>query len=127
MGISKKIQPQKIGLYKIIDTPILVTYKQENFSGKQITRHRIIIVTFYPKELSVPEQMENYFLDNTLLKLHPKKPTIAKSKSVPFSQDNPDIPYTDELSRRHLATRLKYPNTLRKTTLQETLVLDPNR
>ena len=31
MRISKKIQPQKIGSYKIFDTLTLVTYKLENF------------------------------------------------------------------------------------------------
>ena len=39
IGMSKKIQPQKIGPYKIVDTPMLVTYKLEDFTGKQITRH----------------------------------------------------------------------------------------
>ena len=33
IGVSIKIQPQKIGPYKIIDTPALVKYKLEDFSG----------------------------------------------------------------------------------------------
>ena len=74
----------------------MVTYKLEDFSGKQITRHRSNIVPYYPKELFVQEQMAKYFSDNSLLKLHPKKPTIAKSKTVSFSLDNPDIPSTDD-------------------------------
>ena len=56
--VSKKIQTQKIGPYKIIDTPTLVTYKLEDFSGKQIARHRSNIVPYYPKELFVQEQTE---------------------------------------------------------------------
>ena len=88
IGVSKKIQPQKIGPYKIIDTPTLVTYKLEDFSGKQITRNRSIIVPYYSKELFVEEQMEKYFSDNSLLKLHPKKPPVTKSKTVSFSLDN---------------------------------------
>ena len=44
IGISKKIKPQKVGHYKRIDTPTLVTYKLEDSSVKQITRHRISIV-----------------------------------------------------------------------------------
>ena len=95
-GISKKIQPQKVEPYKIIDTPTLATYKLEDFSGKQITRHRSNIVPYYPKELFVHEQMDKYFSDNSLLKLHPKKPTITKSKTVSFSLDNPDTPLTDD-------------------------------
>ena len=79
LGISKKIQPQRIGPYKIIDTPTLVTYKLEDFSGKQITRHRSNIVPYYPKELFVQEQMTKYFSDKSLLQLHPKKPTLNKS------------------------------------------------
>ena len=46
IGVPKKIQPQKNGTYKIIDTPTLVTYKLEDFSGKQITRHRSNIVRY---------------------------------------------------------------------------------
>ena len=76
IGVSKKIQPQKIGPYKIFDTPTLVTYKLENFFGKQITRHKSNILPYYPKELFVQEQMEKYFSDNSLLKLH--KCTIHK-------------------------------------------------
>ena len=85
IGVSKKIQPQKIGPYKIIDTPTLVTYKLEDFSAKQITRHRSNIVSYYPKELFVQEQMEKYFSDNSLLKLHPKNqqlPSRRQSRSV---------------------------------------------
>ena len=97
IGISKNIQPQKIGPYEIIVTPTLVTYKLENFSGEQINCHRSNIVPYYPKELLVQEQMEKYFSDNSLSKLHPKKPTITKSKFVSFSLDNPDIPSTIDL------------------------------
>ena len=96
LGISKKIQPQKVAPYKIIDTPTLVTYKLEDFSGKQITRHRSNIVPFYLKELFVQEQMAKYFSDNSLLRLHPKNPTIPQSKTVSFSLDNPDTPFTDD-------------------------------
>ena len=72
----------------------MVTYKLEDFSGKQITRHRSNTVPYYPKELFVQEQMTKNFSDNSLLKLHPKKPTITKSKTVSFSLDNPDTPST---------------------------------
>ena len=65
-GISKKIQPQKIGPYKIIDSFTSVTYKLEDFSGKQIT-HRNNIVPYYPKKLFVHKQMEKWFSDNSLL------------------------------------------------------------
>ena len=58
IGVSKKIQPRKIGPYKIIDTPTLVTYKLKDFSGNQITRHRSNIVAYYPKKLVVQGQME---------------------------------------------------------------------
>ena len=75
------IEPQKIGPYKIIDTPTLVTYKVEGFSGKQITRHRNNIAPYYPKDFSVQEGMEKYFSENSLLRLHPKTTTINKSKS----------------------------------------------
>ena len=93
----KKIQPQKIGPYQITDTPTLVTYKLEDFSGKQITRHRSNIVSYYPKELFVQEQMEKYFPDNSLLKLHPTKPPLTKSKTVSFSLDILKVPSTDDL------------------------------
>ena len=92
--VSKKIQPQKIGPYKIIDTPTLVTYKLEDFSGKQIACHRGNIEPYYTKELFIQEQMEKYVSDTSLLKL--------------------------------LKT-LKYPNTLRKTTLPERIVFDDNQ
>ena len=88
----KKDTTKKIGPYKIIDTPKLVNYKLENFSGKQITRLRSNIVTYYPKEII---QIEKNFWDNSLLRLHPKKPTITKSKSV-SSLDKPDIPSDNE-------------------------------
>ena len=127
IGASKNIQSQKIGPYKTIDTPTLITYKLEDFSGKQITRHRSNIVAYYPKELFIQEQMEKYFSDNSLLKLHPKKPPLIKSKSVSFSLDNLNVPSTDDLPSNYLATRLKYPNTLQKTTLQETIVFDDNQ
>ena len=77
IGISKKIQPQKMDL-EIIDTPTSGTYKLEDFSGKQITRHRSNIVPYYLKELLIQEQVEKYFSDNSLLKLNSKKRTITK-------------------------------------------------
>ena len=80
-----------------MDTPTLVTYKLEDFSGKQITRHRSNRVPYYPKELFVQEQMEKFFSDNSLLKLHPKKLSFTKSKSVSLSLDNLRIPSTDDL------------------------------
>ena len=113
IGISKKIQPQKIGLYKIIDTPTLVTYKLEDFSGKQITHHRSNFVPYYSKEF--------------LVTTPPKKPTITKSKSVSFSLDNPDIPSNNESSPYHPVICLKHPKVIRKNTIQETLVFDDNR
>ena len=122
IGLSKKIQPQKIGPYEIIDTPTLVTYKLEDFSGKQITRHRSNIVPYYPKEFFVQEPMEKYFSDNSLLKLHPKKLPFTKSKTVSFSLDNLKVPSTDDLSPNYLVTRLKYP-----IKLQETVVFDDNQ
>ena len=67
IGISKKIQPQKIEPYKIKDTPTLVTYKLEDFSSKQITRHRSNIVPYYRREFFVQEQMKKYFSHNSLL------------------------------------------------------------
>ena len=90
IGVSKKIPP-KNGPYKILDTPTLVTYKLEDFSGKQITRHRSNIVPYYPKELFVQEQMEKYFSDNSLLKFHPKNSPFTKSKTVSFSLDNLNV------------------------------------
>ena len=95
MGVSKMIQPQNIGPYKIIDTPTLVTYKLEDFSGKQIMRQRSNIVPYYPYELFVQEQMKNYFSDYSFLKLHPKKPPLTKLKSVSFNLNNPNISSTD--------------------------------
>ena len=126
IGISKKIQPQKVG-YKIIDTPTLVKYKLEDFSGKQITRHRSKIVPNYPKELFVREQMENYFSDNSLLKLHPKNSPFTKSKTVSFSLDNLKVPSTEDLPPNYPVTRLKYLHTLRKNALQETVVFGDNQ
>ena len=73
IGVSKKIKPQKTRTYKINDTPTLVTYKLDDFSGKHITRHRGNIVPYYPKETFRSEQMEKYFSDNYLLRLHPRK------------------------------------------------------
>ena len=75
----------------------MVTYKLEDFSGKQIIRHRCNIVPYYPKELFVQEQMEIYFSDNSLLKLHPKKTTLKKSKTVSFSLDNLKVHPPDDL------------------------------
>ena len=127
IGVSEKIQPQKVGTYKIIDTTTLFTYNSEDFSGKQITRHSSNILPYYPKEFFVQEQMEKYFSDNSLLKLHPTKPPFTKSKTVSFTLYNLEEPSTNDLSPNHLVTRLKYPNILRKTTLQETLVFDDNQ
>ena len=81
-----------------MDTPTLVIYILEDFSGKKITRHRSNIVPYYPKELFVEEQMEKHFSDNSLLRLHTKKPTITKSKSVSFCLDKPNIPSTKKPS-----------------------------
>ena len=127
IGVSKKIQPQKIGHYEIIDTPTLVTYKLGDFSGKQISRHRSNILPYYPKEVFVREQMEKYSSDNSLLKLHPSKPPLTKSTAVAFSLDNLEVPPSNDLPHNHLVTCLKYPNTLRKTTLHEIVALDDNR
>ena len=41
--------------------------------------------------------MEKYFSGISLLKLHPKKPPLTKSKSVSFSLDNLNVPSTDNL------------------------------
>ena len=99
IGISRKIQPQKIEPYKIIVTRTLVIHNLEDISGKQITRHRSNIVPYYPKELSFnQEQVAKYFSDNSLLRLHSTKPTITKPKSVALSLDNPDIPSKTDFS-----------------------------
>ena len=73
------IQSQKFGPYGIINNLTLVNYKLESFvcSGTQKTRHRSNIVQFYPKELFVQEQIRKCFSDNSLLRLHPKKPIIS--------------------------------------------------
>ena len=71
--------------------------------------------------------MEKNFPDNSLLKLHPQKPPLTKSKSVSFSLDNLKVPSTDDLHPNYLVTRLKHPKTLRKTTQQETIVFDDNQ
>ena len=105
--------------YKIIDTLTLVTYKLEDFSGKQITRHRSNIVPFYPRELFVQEQMQKYFSDISLLKLHPTKPQFTKSKTVSFSLDNIKVPSTDDLPPpNYRVICLKYPNTSENYTTQ---------
>ena len=59
IGISKKILPQKIGPYKIIDTTTLVTYKLEDFSGKQITRRRRNIVPITRKNFLFKNKWRN--------------------------------------------------------------------
>ena len=46
IGVSRKIQPLKVGPYKTKDTPTLVTYKLDEFFGKQITPHRSNIVPY---------------------------------------------------------------------------------
>ena len=116
-----------MGPYKIIDTPSLVTYRLEKFSGKQITRLRCNIVPYYPKELFVQKQMEKYFSDISLLKLHPTKPPLAKSNTVTFSLDNSKVPSTDDPPPNYLVTCLKNPNSLRKTTLHEIVAVDDNQ
>ena len=79
MGIK---QPQRVGHYKNIDTTTMVIYKLQDFSGKQIHRHHSNVVPYYPKNLFVQEQREKFFTDNSLLRLHPKKPNITKTNSV---------------------------------------------
>ena len=96
MEYQKRSNLKKLDL-KIIDTPTLVTYKPEGFSGKQITRHRSNIGPCFPKELFVQEQMEKPFSDNSLSKLHPTKPPLTKSKTVLFSLDNLEVPSTYDL------------------------------
>ena len=75
----------------------------------------------------VQEQMEKYFSDNSLLKLHPTKPPLTKSKIVSFSLENLEEPSTIDLSPNQLVTCVKHPNTLRKTTLQEIVAFDDNQ
>ena len=41
--------------------------------------------------------MEKYFSDNSLLKLHPPKPPLTKSKTVSFSLDNLEVPSTNDI------------------------------
>ena len=67
IGVSRKIQPPTIGPHKIIDTPTLVTYKLEDVSGKQITRHRSNIVPYYPKELFVQKVTRKTTIQETLV------------------------------------------------------------
>ena len=97
MEYQKRSNNKKIGPYKIIDTPTLVTYKLEDFSGKLISRHRSNIIPYCPKEHFDQKQMEKYFSDISLLKLHPKKSPRTKSKTVSFSPDNLKVPSTDDL------------------------------
>ena len=59
--------------------------------------HRSNIVPYYPKELFIQEQMEKYSSDNSLLKFHPMKPPLTKSKTVSFSLDNLEVPSTNDL------------------------------
>ena len=74
----------------------MVTYKLEDLSGKQITRHRSNIVLYYAQELFVQEQMDKNFSDNSHLKLHPTKPQLTKSKTLSFKLDNLKVPSTDD-------------------------------
>ena len=136
IGVSKKIQPQKLGPYKIIDTPTLVIFTPEDFSGKQTTRHRSNIVLYYHKELFVQEQMEKYFSDNSFLKLHPKKPPLTKSRSVSFSLDNLNVPSTDnfppqlpcnpsEIPEHTSKNYTRRNNRLRRPTIEDYRVFIP--
>ena len=104
----------------------MVTYKIEDFSGKQINRHRSNFVPYYPKKIFVQEQMEKYFSDNSLLRLHPKKPTITKSKSVSFSLAISDIPSTNDLPPTHCSLSEIPKSTSENFTTRDTL-LDANR
>ena len=81
IGKSKTIKPQEVGPYTLFDSPTMITFKLEEFSGKQITRHRSNIVPYYPKELVVQEQMEKYFSDNNLLRLYPKN-RLPRSRNL---------------------------------------------
>ena len=49
LGISKKIQPQKVGPYKIIDTPTLVTYKLEDVLVNKSPVIEVILYHITPK------------------------------------------------------------------------------
>ena len=42
--------------------------------------------------------MKKYFLNNSFLRLHPKKTPITISKTFSFSLDNPDMPSKNEPS-----------------------------
>ena len=102
----------------------MITYKLEDFRGKQITGHRSNIVPFYPKQSFFQEKTENYFSNNSLLRLHPQKPNITKPKSVSLSKCAPDITADNEPSHNHLTIRLDNPNQTQKTTLLETSVYE---
>ena len=73
--------------------------------------------------------MEKYFTDKSLLRLHPKKPTITKSKSVSFSLAIPDIPSTNDPSSPTLFSLSEIPeSTLETYTTRDTrLRLQPTK
>ena len=125
MGIK---QPQKFSHYKNIDTPTMVTYKLEDFSGKQIHRHHSNVVPYYPKVLFDQEQRKKFFTDNSLLQIHLKKPTITETNSVSLVQT--DQLYHQTLTNtapNHHITRLDYPILTRKSTILEQFAYESNR
>ena len=97
----------------------MVKYISEDFSDKKITRHRSNMTP--PKELFFQEQMAKHFSNNSLLRLHPQKPTITKSKSVSLNLDMPGIPssYLDNPPINDLIPNLDYSRHAWKTALQK--------
>ena len=124
--VSKKLQPQKTGPYKIINTPTLVTYILEDFLGKQITRHRKKYCTILSQRTLRSRINGEIFLGYFPFKTTTYK-VVPMSKSLSFCIDIPNIPSTENSPLSYLAARLKYPNTLRETTLQGISVFDDNQ
>ena len=123
-----KYNQKNVCPYKIIDIPTIVTYKLEDFSCKQMFRHRSKIVLYCPNEQFVQEQTEKFFSDNSLWRHNPQKPTTTKSKYASFNLDKPKLPpNTSDSSPNHNIISLDYPILTRKTAILELAAYENNR
>ena len=81
-GVSKKLLPLKTGPYLIIDKPTETTYILKDNNKQQITIHRKHIVSYYPKEIHIKFELQNYLLTENVPTLKQHKITTKRDSEI---------------------------------------------
>ena len=84
LGTSEKLNPIKVGLYKIVALVYQVTYRLRDIHNVQRDVHRNHLIPYYPKSIFLPPLISGYFkkLDRIIVKEKPQEENRRQDMTV---------------------------------------------